>query len=637
MNLVLQTRAPFSGMQTRLKAPDPRATIAPASYDPQARTVEAIVATDTPIDRWEVKEILVITKAAIDLSRAAGGRMALLLNHNQNLPIGNVGTFKIENGQLVATVRFADTPEGRKAEGQVARGELSQFSIGYQVRKWDERHSSSGIDTVRAVAWELYEVSLVSVPADKAAVVRSASPKGRPLMDPEDDVLEHDDAGAVAPQTRSPVSADPAEQERVRVITSLARSANLPQDSVERAIAARTSVEAFQRTAFEALASRPGQGGIVPGGAGPGMSSDGRISVGQDEGDTRIRGMSQELMRRMAREEAPRSDLSRRFHGISLVEMAADMIGHRGRIGHSTSAREQILKRAFHATSDFPMMFETATNGRMAERYAAAETTYRALCKRRDLSDFRPAPHYRPGDLPALEKLLEGGEIKYGTFSESREYLTVAPYAKAIAFTRQMLVNDDYGAIDDLLNSYGERVIAFEERLFWTLVLSASGAGPTLLATSRPIFNTTDGSLAASAGAITATTVSNGRAAMRKRKSLDDLFVQSEPKFIVAGPDKETEVDMLLATISATEVANVNPFAGKLTKVITPEIPGNGWYLFADPAKVPAFVYSLLEGYLAPRLTLDTPFESQGLKAKVEHDVGFAAIDHRGAWRNSGA
>lgn len=284
-------------------------------------------------------------------------------------------------------------------------------------------------------------------------------------------------------------------------------------------------------------------------------------------------------------------------------------------------------------------MLENAKNGHLAARYQAAVPTYRQLCWRRDLPDFRPAPVYRAGDFPALEGVNpDGGEIKFGTFSDSgREVLTIMSLAKGIGFSRALLINDNWRAIDDVLSNYAASVTALEERIFWKLVQSAAGAGPTLLTTTRPIFNTTDGSLAAPAAAIGPSSVGLGRAAMRKHMSIDGLYVQAEPKYIVVGPDKETEADTLLAAISPTEMSQVNPFAGKLEKVVTPEIAGNGWYLFADPAKVAAFAYSLLEGFPAPRLSFHDPFTSQGLLAKVEHDVGFTAIDFRGAYRNAGA
>jgi HK97 family phage prohead protease len=610
---------------TRLQAPDPRALAMPASYDAKARTIEAIVATDAAIKRYGVAEALVMSAASADLTRAAEGRMAFLFNHDPDRPIGTVVRASIKSGNLVALLRFADTPEGRKAEGQVARGELSQFSIGFGVSAWAPTKTASANDTVRAVSWELFEVSLVSIPADKAAVVRSLS-KGK-SMDPEDDV---DTLTPPAPAAQNPPSAaaraaERTERTRVATISDIGRRAGFDQIRIDQAIETGETVESVRAAAFDNLVAR--------------QRPASHIRVERDEVDGRISDMSAELMRRMSGEQAPRNDTSRRYFELSLVEMAAEAIGHRGRIPFNEAGREEILKRAFHATSDFPNMLENAKNGQLAARYQAAQTTYRAMCMRRDLPDFRPAPLYRAGDFPALEPVNpEAGEIKFGTFSDGgREVMTVASFAVGMGFSRKLLVNDNWRAIDDVLNSYATTVAAQEERIFWSLVLSAAGAGPTLLTTTRPIFNVTDGSLATTPAAITEASLSVGRSSMRKHKSIDGLFVQSEPKFLVVGPDKETEADKILAAITPQSSGNVNPFAGKLEKVVTPEIPGNAWFLFADPERVPAFVYSLLEGFLAPRLSFHTPFTTQGMQAKVEHDVGFTAIDFRGAYRNAGA
>lgn len=619
MNVVLQIRE-HGEMQTRRAAPDPRAVAVPGSYDATARTVEAIVATDTPIRRRGFREVLVMSSEATDLSRAAAGRMPFLFNHNPDRPIGTVVSVSIKGGKLVAVLHFADTPEGRKAEGQVARSELPNFSIGYTVHEYAQRPPAGRADIERAAVWELFEISLVTIPADKSAVVRSQ--KGPHSMDPEDDTLEHEHPQSPAPAPATARRATRAERTRLTTLADIAHRAGLEQSQVDEAVENGTSIQQFRELAFDALVAR--------------QTPTSHIRVDRDETQTRALAMEQEVRRVLASEGQPRSDLARPFFGRSLVEMAAEAIGHRGRIPFDIGGREQIMRRAMHTTSDFPLMLENALYGRMAERYVTEQPTYRVLCRRRDVPDFRPQPYYRPGDLPALEKLAEAGRIMFGTISEGREWLMVAPYAIGVAFSRPLLVNDHYGAIDDVLSTHVDRVIAFENQLFWGVVLANAGAGPTLATTTRAVFNTTDGSLAASGAAPGTASATAGRAAMRKRKSLDGLFVQAEPKFIVGGADQETAIDQLLAAIIPNETGKANPFAGTLTKVIAPEISGNPWFLFADPQKVPTFVYSLLNGYKAPRLSFDEPFTSQGLMAKIEHDVGFSAVDFRGAWRNPG-
>src|SRR6185437_17069396 len=88
-------------------------------------------------------------------------------------------------------------------EGMVARGEIKGISAGYQVREWEvtdgdgrvvdpERISFDGDLTFTAVRWELLEGSLVSVPADAPAMIRSmggSNPDGTGRAEHNADVL----------------------------------------------------------------------------------------------------------------------------------------------------------------------------------------------------------------------------------------------------------------------------------------------------------------------------------------------------------------------------------------------------------------------------------------------------------------
>jgi hypothetical protein len=109
----------------------------------------------------------------------------------------------------------------------------------------------------------------------------------------------------------------------------------------------------------------------------------------------------------------------------SIVELAAECIGHRGRV----LARdvERIMTRAFHTTSDFPAIFSGAINARLLARYAAATPAYRRFAAQRTAADFRVQNVIRAGDFPNLQPILEAGEIKGGTFSESKETFSVTP------------------------------------------------------------------------------------------------------------------------------------------------------------------------------------------------------------------
>jgi phage head maturation protease len=162
------------------------ATVAPSSYDADSHSAECCISAGAPVKRIFGVEILEISRAAVDLSRIP---VPLLDSHNQGSVVDNVlGRIEsawISGGELLGRIVFAQTPRGRTAEAMVGRGELSAISAGYQIQKWsavdadgdevdDPESARWDSDLVfTAVRWSLLEASLVGVPADAAAAVRS--------------------------------------------------------------------------------------------------------------------------------------------------------------------------------------------------------------------------------------------------------------------------------------------------------------------------------------------------------------------------------------------------------------------------------------------------------------------------------
>ncbi|MDP0929013.1 Clp protease ClpP [Paracoccus onubensis] len=359
----------------------------------------------------------------------------------------------------------------------------------------------------------------------------------------------------------------------------------------------------------------------------------------RDERATRRQGLEEAIVARMSRTGDVRGP-GREYMSMTLAEMAMAGMGRRDRVARG-GGEQRAIEMAFssHTTSDFPAVFENAMNKRLATAYAAAQPVYRAIAERIDFTDFRPHPIAQVGDWPTLLPVEESGEIKYGTVSDKKESVALVAYARAFRITRQMMVNDDLSAIDRIINTRGRAVAAFEDATFFAMMLSGAGNdGPTLLETGRRVFNTTDGTKAGTASAITPAGVSAGYAAMRKRKGVSgESFLAVEPRILLTGPDKEFEAMQLLAPIQAAQASNVNPYVGKLNPATTPYITGNAWYMFADPSEVPVFMYGYLQGEEGPRLRTDEPFGQQGVAYSVELDFGCGATDFRGGFKNAGA
>lgn len=355
----------------------------------------------------------------------------------------------------------------------------------------------------------------------------------------------------------------------------------------------------------------------------------------RDERETARAGMEAAIVAQLSRRD-PESDVARPYMGMSLVEMAANSVGYKGSL--RTFADREAVMAGTHSTSDFPSVFSNALNKMLQARYRDATPTYRDVSRRMTFNDFRPHPVIGVGTFPKLLPVGEGGEIQYGTFGEKSESVAVAPYARAVNLSRQMIINDEMDAIAQVIADRGRAVARFEDEVFYAMLLSGSNAdGPTLTETSRQVFNATDLSKAGTAAAITVTSLSAGRASLRKRVGIDGEKLNIPAAILLTGPDKETEAQQIVAPIQAQSAGNVNPFAGTLRVVSTPYITGNAWYLFADPADVPCFIYGFLSGFEGPRMRMEEPFGRQGVMLSLEHDFGVGAIDHRGGYKNAGA
>lgn len=354
-----------------------------------------------------------------------------------------------------------------------------------------------------------------------------------------------------------------------------------------------------------------------------------RARILRDERETRRAGMAGALVAQMQRQREV-SGPARDYMGMSLIDMVAASIGYRGSL-RSPGDRLSVLASASHSTSDFPAIFENALNKQLLDRYEAVNPTYRAIARKRNFVDFRDMSLVRSGDFPMLKKIGENGEIKFGTFGESGEIARISSYGVGLTISRQMMINDDLGAIDDTISRYGESIALFEEVTFYEAALSA-----VMKSDGKAMFHADHGNLASAASAITVTAVSAGRSAMIKQKNVDkNPILGNEPTILLVGADKLTEAEQFVNEITATKTSDVNVFTGgRLKPLMTTQIADNSWYLLSE--RNPNWVYGYLDGAEAPRLRTEEPFGTQGFSMTLEHDFGIGAADWRGGYKNAG-
>lgn len=415
--------------------------------------------------------------------------------------------------------------------------------------------------------------------------------------------------------------ASAAERERSATISDLATRAGRPE-LAHAAIRDNVSADAFRAQLFDQMLENQ-----------PSVSGTARTQVGEEAGEKTRAAMTEALSYGMGAPlpDAGPSDGARQFMGRGLIDLAAESINYRsGRILNARNI-DDILVRASHATSDFPAIFENALNRSLEGQYALAQPTFKAFARRRDFRDFRPHTSVKIGDFPMLKPILENGEIKAGTFTDGKETISVMSYGRQLRISRHMLINDDLGAIAELLASYGSTVALFEELTFYADAFNGK------LADTKTVFHADHANLTTPGAAIDVENVGKARAAMGKQKSIEgNALLGNTPKFILTGPDMSTDAEKLVASVTPASASAVNPFSGKLTPIETAQITDKSWTLLGDPARGSNWRWGYLDGYEAPRVRMDEPFGTQGFAMSVEHDFGAGAVDYRFAHKNAG-
>ena len=572
------------------------ATIAPATLNRDDGTVDVVLSTGAPVKRAGYVERLAIDPAAVTIAP----RLPVLDSHRQASiqdVKGRVENVRFEAGQIVATLRISDPA----ALAAIERGDVTGVSIGYRVTKWQDSSDATGQRVRTATAWELVEASLVAIPADPQALIRSATlPQ---------DVTTAPDAATL--ETRA-------------AIRAIATTAGLDSAWADSQIDSGADVTAARSAAFEAMTKRS---------AAPIRTATVGAS-GDDPAAIQARQVEALSARMMG--TAP-TDAARPFMQMGLADYARDALTRSGTVGVAMMGREELLQRAMHTVSDFPELLTGAGNRVLADAYRRAESPLKQLARQRTAADFRPLSTLKVGNFTKLEKVTEAGEIKALSTAEAKEGYSLETFGGIFSLSRKAIINDDLGAFARWGEMMGQAAAETEAGQLLALLTANAGAGVTM-GDGKALFHADHGNLAAPGAILDILNLDTARQAMRTQKMMDGKTpVNVVPRFLVVSPSSELSAERLLAEIQPNTTADVNPFGGKLSLIVEPRLTGNGWYLFGDPATAPVLEYAYLSSAQGPQLSSRDGWEVLGREFRVTLDFGAGATDHRGAYRNAGA
>ncbi len=573
------------------------ATTRPNSFDPETKTVSAVIATSTPVKRRDARGpfLEVLTPDTLDLTSVEG--LPVLDSHRTESvrdTLGRVRSIAQEGGAVVAVLEITSAEDAAPVVQRIADGTVTGVSIGYRVAGWSENPTPKG-RVKTPTRWQITEVTLTSNPADPNARIRSQRKES--TMEPE--VIE----------TTAP---DDAEKTRRTEIRALVRSAGLGLEAADDLIDAGADLTRAKAEIFDAVQERRRAAPIIR-----------SHTPANDDPAVITRRQSDALATRMAGGDCPED--ARQYLNFRLRDMAVESLN---RLGVSTRGMsdDDLFTRADHTTSDFPLVVSNAANKVALETYRAAESPLKGLCRQRTLPNFKPSQSIRLGEMGRLEEIDESGEITHTSRAENGETLALGTFARGFTVSRKLLIDDDTGLLGDITVALGEAAAQTEADILVDLITSNPN-----LSDGTSVFDASRGNIG-TAAIPTIAALTEARESMRTRTGLDGkTIISATPRFVLVGADLETEAEQVLASIQPNKTDDVNPFGGRLTLLVEPRLPAGDWYIFADPARLAAMHHAYLSSAQGVQIQRAEAWDTLGMKFRAFLDFGAGWLDWRGA------
>jgi hypothetical protein len=670
-----------------------RAEPADGAADAPLATAHLVFAAGAAVRRYDwyrdrtYMEQLVVEEGSIRMDRLTRGA-PLLNTHNAwslEAQLGVVENPSIEAGEGLCDVTFSRRESIAGYVQDVADGIIRNVSVGY-VRHRVEMVAPAeedGIWVYRVIDWEPYEVSLVPIPADMDCQVRGESAPAadaaqrtfpcefievrsqpasptvgvsaevstqRNLLMPQANAAGGTPADTTATTTttvdeqRNAPAAVAAPDAAVQAATQ--RASDINEVCVRHNVAhlaaglirGGQTVEQARAAVLEELAHRD---------AAAGGHRNVRVETVRDEMTTRIAGLEQAIMHRVAA-RTQLDDNGRQYRGMSLLEMGREFLEANGvstrGLDRLALATRMLTFRApgFHTTSDFPSLFANVANKRLRNAYDENPGTYGIWARRApNAPDFKNISVVQLSGAPELLQTNEHGEFKYGTMTDGAETYAVVTYGRIVALTRQAIINDDLRGFDRLVSAFGASARRLENRTVYSQ-LTANAA----LSDGVALFHANHANLGTGAGsALQFSALAAGRTAMRVQKGLQSEELNLAPSYLIAPAALEQTAYQLTSnqyTPSAKSEINEFRTGGRtaLEPVIEPLLDSTsatGWYLAAANSQVDTVEYAYLDGAEGPVIESEMGFEVDGISYKCRLDFAAKAVDFRGLYKGNGA
>lgn len=299
----------------------------------------------------------------------------------------------------------------------------------------------------------------------------------------------------------------------------------------------------------------------------------------------------------------------------------------------------QMYDRAL-SSSDFPNVLSDVATKILQKSFRMQPRTFQFWMEPWPVPNFKEVEVPRvgwPGNLPEVNP--DGGSYVYLDMEDGGESAQLKSYGGLLAFTRQVLVNDDKAAFKGKARAGGQVASRTISRKAYECLLS-----PGNLSDGVAFFHADRNNLLTGTSGTTyaLSADSLGTAVQALREQTDDSgnYLELEPRYLVVPPALETTAWSLCNSMAlpgqGNDEANIYKEKFGLVPVVAPQLASsalggndNDWFLFADPQTTPAcFVMLSMDGdWPQPFVAQEMQWRSDNLEMKIRLDFEPQAVN----------
>jgi len=611
--------------------------------DSENMIVELSFSSETPVDRWFGREILLHDRNAVDLS-ALVNVGAVLINHDPDQRAAKPIKAWIDEDERKgkAIIQFANTDLGRQAFKEVEEGLLRGVSVGYSIREVlrlteDEEWRSFRGPAYIAKRWKVHEISLTPIPADATVGVgrtENLDIRGNEMKEDRHELRDQqqDNVTNVVPDDQDPKALDEVleqerqkERQRVMEIRALCKTHGV-RDIEDELIERGVSIDEARKIILDKLADR--------------YKPIGMVEVGVEEREKVRSAIVDSILVRGGVLSAD-DNLSAGYNdyvGRSLFDIARECLDRAG-VSYRGLSKLEIVGRAItHTSSDFPIILQNVANKALMQGFEAEPETWQQWCSTGSVGDFNEHTMVRVGEFDDLDEVPESAEYRHAqAIAEQQEKYSIATYGKLFSITRQAIINDStaLNALTVIPRNMGEAA----KRKIGDLAYSVLTSNPTM-GDGNALFSSAHNNVASAGSEPTSDAIKEGIKRMMMQKDIGGKRrLHIRPQFIIVPVAYSMEVEELLnaqyidfaqGKPNILRKYNLTPIAdGRLDDA------GTAWYLAGPKGKT--VVLYFLDGKQTPTLESRDGWTVDGVEYKVRIDVGAKAVTWKALYKNPGA